>query len=246
MWSHRGSARRTHVGSSSHRYSARRPSSDRHRLRRWPRHPKRKLAFAPARFAEPLLRDLERLGAQIVAAEIALVADRSDADGARAHERIDHELTRIGALLDQHLAHFGRLLGGVAVVDARYFDDVGDAEIVQLALALLEEQDALVTRAIVVAHADLAVVRHDAVCEEKQLVAMDDRDIDEIMHADVLESFDADRGGKGDQSVATVREDRARAHRIAGTQGRRVAELERRAQEAVIARGDQLAAVGEL
>ena len=54
--------------------------------------------------------------------------------------------------------HRGRLLGRIAAVDARRLDDVGDAEVVQLPLALLEEEDELVARAVVIAHADRALV----------------------------------------------------------------------------------------
>ena len=44
-------------------------------------------------------------------------------------------------------------------------DDVGDAEIVQPPLAFLEEQDELVARAVVIAHADRALVPHQRLPE---------------------------------------------------------------------------------
>lgn len=47
------------------------------------------------------------------------------------------------------------LNGGIPIPAARGFDDVRDPEVVQPSLPLLEEQHTLVTRSVVVAHADL-------------------------------------------------------------------------------------------
>src|SRR5262249_52796464 len=62
------------------------------------------------------------------------------------------------ALTHQHIANRDRLLGGVAVTNTRRFNDVGDPEVVQPPLALLEEQNALVACAVVITHADLSLI----------------------------------------------------------------------------------------
>ncbi len=83
---------------------------------------------------------------------------RGDPHAARSAEGIDDHLTLVGALVDQDLGDPHGLLRGVAAVDPRLLQDVGDAEILELTLALFEEEDHLVARAVVVAHADLLLV----------------------------------------------------------------------------------------
>jgi hypothetical protein len=104
------------------------------------------------------MRDAERLLADIVAAEVPATGDSCDTKGTRAHKRIDHEVARNAALTDKHLAHRNWLLRWVPVVDPRCFDDVWDAEIGETTLALLEEQDALVSGSVVVPHPDPPLV----------------------------------------------------------------------------------------
>src|SRR3569623_2162868 len=198
--------------------------------------------------------DVDGLGAEVVASEVAAVARGGDADRARAGEWIDDELVRVGRLADQGLGDLGRLFRRVAVRDALLLEDVGDAEVVALALALLEEQHALVARAVVVAHADRAVVRDHAVREQEQLVRVIDRDVDQVLEADVFDRghggwFEADRARDQLDLEAELsgagQLDRARAQARAGAQGGGLDQGAVRTQEAVLARGDQVGAVRE-
>lgn len=75
--------------------------------------------------------------------------DSGDAGRAGADEGVEDHLAFGGALAYQHLAHLGGILGRVTAMDSLGGDDVGDASVVELSLALLEEEDALVAGAVV-------------------------------------------------------------------------------------------------
>jgi hypothetical protein len=52
----------------------------------------------------------------------------------------ESDIARVAALPHQHLAHGNRLLCRIAIENARGLHDVGHAEVVELALTLLEEE----------------------------------------------------------------------------------------------------------
>ena len=68
------------------------------------------------------------------------------------------DVARLRALADQDLGHPDRLFSRVAAMHTRDRQHVRNTQIVQAPLALLEEEDELVARTIVVAHADGALV----------------------------------------------------------------------------------------
>jgi len=78
-------------------------------------------------------------------------------------------------------------------VHARLLQDIRHAEIVELPLPLLEEQDALVPRAVVVAHPDLTVVGDHAVGQQEEVIAISHRDIHQVDLASVLDRLDGYR-----------------------------------------------------
>src|SRR6185436_8227864 len=94
------------------------------------------------------------------------------------HERVDHDVARLAALLDQDVAHLGGLLRRIAAADALRFDDVGDAEIMEASLSLFEEEDQLVPRAVVIPHADRPLVPDERL-PELEADALGDRLRDE-------------------------------------------------------------------
>ena len=67
----------------------------------------------------------------------------------------------MGTLADEHFGDPGRFFGGVAAVDSGDLNHVGLPQVVQLALALLEEENELVAGSIVVTHADFFLVPND-------------------------------------------------------------------------------------
>ncbi len=67
--------------------------------------------------------------------------------------------------MDKHIAHCDGLLRGVPPVNTRGLDDVGHGQVVQAALALLEEKNCLVTRAVVIAESDASLVPDEGLPE---------------------------------------------------------------------------------
>src|SRR5690606_34908906 len=104
------------------------------------------------------VRQLDGFRAQVVSHEVPTSAECRHTRRARARERIDHELPRQGTLFDQYLADGCGFFRGITAVDAWALDHVGLTQVVELAFTLLEKQHELVTRTIVVTHADLALV----------------------------------------------------------------------------------------
>ena len=118
-----------------------------------------------SKLSKPLSRELHGLRIEVGADESPSQPQRGNADAAGSHERIGDDVAWLRALADEDLRDRDRLFGRIPAMDARLGDDVGHAEIVQPALALLEEQDELVARPVVIAHADRALVPHQRLPE---------------------------------------------------------------------------------
>ena len=76
------------------------------------------------------------------------------------HERIGDHLTGFRTLANQYFGDRRRFFGGVAPVNPGNRDHVGDAEVIQLSLSFFKEENEFVARAIVIPHADRALVPH--------------------------------------------------------------------------------------
>src|SRR5690349_12197433 len=82
---------------------------------------------------ETSLRELARGGRDVRALKAPAERERRDADRARAHERIDHELSGNRALTDEHLRNGGGLFRRVAAMHACRRNDVRHGQIRELA-----------------------------------------------------------------------------------------------------------------
>ena len=111
-----------------------------------------------AELAQSCGRESDRFRVEVVAEEPAAGLQGRHAHAARSHERIGDRVAWLRALANQDLGHPDGLFSRVTAVHARDRQHVRDPQIVQAPLALLEEEDELVARAIVVAHADGALV----------------------------------------------------------------------------------------
>src|SRR5262249_41651529 len=122
------------------------------------RSPRKHLRLDPARAEQSPAGDLESMRAGVAPGEPPAHADRGDAERARSGERVDHQIISLAALSNQHLCERYGLLRRVPIVNAGYLENIRHAEAREPPLPLLEEQDTLVAGAIMVAHADLALV----------------------------------------------------------------------------------------
>ena len=113
---------------------------------------------ALAELAQPCGREPDRFGVEVVAEEPAASLQGRHAHAAGPHERIGDRVARLRALANQDLGYPDRLFSRVAAMHTRDRQHVRNTQIVQAPLALLEEEDELVARTIVVAHADGALV----------------------------------------------------------------------------------------